>query len=283
VIVDFSKYFDRVVEINPEERWVRVEPGCVLDDLNLAVAPLGLLFAPDISTSNRATIGGMIANNSCGTRSVLYGKTIDHVLELKTVLADGRLVHLTPLADAELEAKCVQDDLEGACYRMVRQLAAEHADEILRRFPKILRRVGGYNLDDFMPRQLVSQRSSVKPFNLAHLLIGSEGTLGITVEAKLKLVEKPAARATMVVEFAGLLEALAATPLILEHSPSAVEVLDKYVLDSTRLNLEANRLRDFLRGDPGALLLIEFYGHQPGDLDRRLAALQRQLNEKGLG
>ena len=154
VILDCSKHLDRVLEINPDERWVRVEPGCVLDELNQALKPHGLLFAPDISTSNRATIGGMIANNSSGARSVLYGKTIDHVLELKTVLSDGSLVHLKPLTDSELEAKCARDDREGACYRIARRLAIEHAAEIDRRFPKILRRVGGYNLDEFVPQRV---------------------------------------------------------------------------------------------------------------------------------
>ena len=119
VILDCSRHFDRVLEINPAERWVRVEPGCVLDDLNLALKPHRLQFAPDISTSNRATIGGMIANNSSGARSVLYGKTIDHVLELKTVLSDGSLIYLKPVSPPELEAKCSQENLEGACYRVI--------------------------------------------------------------------------------------------------------------------------------------------------------------------
>jgi FAD/FMN-containing dehydrogenase/Fe-S oxidoreductase len=283
VIVDFSKHCDRILEINPDERWARVEPGCVLDDLNLAVAPYRLLFAPDISTSNRATIGGMIANNSCGARSVLYGKTIDHVLELKAVLADGSFVHLGPLTESELKSKCAQQDLEGGCYRIIRRLASEHAEEVRRRFPKILRRVGGYNLGDFVPNAGLDQGSAGENFNLARMLVGSEGTLGIVVEAKLKLVEQPAARATLVVEFAGLLEALAATPRILEYSPSAVEVLDKYVLDSTRLNAEASRLRDFLQGDPGAILLVEFYGADAGDLTPRLAALANELDRRSVG
>jgi FAD/FMN-containing dehydrogenase/Fe-S oxidoreductase len=283
VIVDCSRHFDRVLEINSEERWARVEPGCVLDDLNLALEPYRLLFAPDISTSNRATIGGMIANNSCGARSVLYGKTIDHVLELKTVLADGSLVHLTPLLDAELRAKCAQEDLEGTCYRTVCRLAKDHAQEIRRRFPRILRRVGGYNLDEFVTDRAGSQAGAHLCFNLARMLVGSEGTLGVTVEAKLKLVERPLARATLVVQFADLLAALAATPLILEHGPSAVEVVDKYVLDSTRLNPEASRLRDFLHGDPGAVLLIEFYGGRLDDLAPRIAALRNELERKGFG
>jgi len=283
VIVDFSKYFDRVLEINADERWARVEPGCVLDDLNRALEPHRLLFAPDVSTSDRATIGGMIANNSCGARSVLYGKTIDHVLELKTVLADGSLVHLKPLTDGELNAKCAQQNLEGACYRGVCRLARTHIDEIHRRFPKILRRVGGYNLDEFIPDRTDRLDGTDPRFNLARMLVGSEGTLGVTVEAKLKLVERPLARATLVVQFHNLLEALAATPLILEHSPSAVEVVDKYVLDSTTRNPEASRLRDFLDGDPVAILLIEFYGDRVDDLAGRVSALSSELGQQGFG
>jgi len=281
LILDCSKHFDRVLEINAKERWARVEPGCVLDDLNLALKPYRLQFAPDVSTSNRATIGGMIANNSSGARSVLYGKTIDHVLELKTVLSDGILVHLRPLTEPELEAACAQENLEGLCYRTTRRLAALHAEEIDRRFPKILRRVGGYNLDAFVPQR--ERGPGGCNFNLAGLFVGSEGTLGLTVEAKLRLVELPRARATLVVEFAGLLEALAATPLILQHRPAAVEVMDQYVLDSTRLNPEASRLRDFLEGDPAAILLIELYADQAELLPPRLAALEDELQHRAFG
>jgi FAD/FMN-containing dehydrogenase/Fe-S oxidoreductase len=279
VVLDCSRHMDRVLEINALKRWVRVEPGCVLDELNQALRPHQLLFAPDVSTSNRATIGGMIANNSSGARSVLYGKTIDHVLELKTVLSDGSLVHLKPLTEAELQSRCAQDDREGACYRITRHLAAEHAEEIERRFPKILRRVGGYNLDEFVP----NRGNGRGAFNLARLFVGSEGTLGLTVEAKLKLVALPRAKALLVVQFADLLEALAATPLILHHGPAAVEVVDRYVLDSTRLNPEANRLRDFLSGDPAAILLVEFYGDEALELPPRLAALERELRQRGFG
>ncbi len=171
----------------------------------------------------------------------------------------------------------------GDCYRVTRRLAAEHTDEIGRRFPRILRRVGGYNLDAFVPGRVRARPDADPRFNLAHMLIGSEGTLGLTVEAKLKLVELPRARATLVVEFADLLEALAATPMILRHGPAAVEVVNKYVLDSTRLNPEASRLRDFLRGDPAAILLIEMYGGRADELPPRLAALEEELKRQGFG
>jgi FAD/FMN-containing dehydrogenase/Fe-S oxidoreductase len=274
VILDCSRHFNRVLEINAADLWARVEPGCVLDELNRELQPLGLHFPLDISTSDRATIGGMIANNSSGTHSLIYGKTIDHVLEVRAALADGGIIHLHSLNDDEVEMKCRRNDREGECYRVVRRLAAKHAAEIERRYPRILRRVGGYNLDRFTAGQ---------PFNLAHLLVGSEGTLAATLEAKLHLEPLPRSKALLVVQFSDLLEALAATPSILAHQPSAVEVIDKYVLDATRLNAEASRLRDFLAGDPGAILIIEFYAERAEDLPARLNALEADLKSRSYG
>jgi FAD/FMN-containing dehydrogenase/Fe-S oxidoreductase len=274
VVLDCSRHLNRVLEINAAQRWARVEPGCVLDELNRTLQPLGLHFPLDISTSDRATIGGMIANNSSGTHSLLYRKTIDHVLEMSAVLADGQVIHLRALQDGELEAKCAQPNREGECYRVLRRLAAEHAAEIERRYPRILRRVGGYNLDRFVGDQ---------PYNLAHLLVGSEGTLGVTLEARLHLESLPRAKALLVIQFADLLEALAATPAILGHRPAAVEVMDKYVLDATRLNAEAVRLRDFLAGDPGAILIVEFYADRAEDLPPRLESLETELRGRRCG
>src|SRR4029077_10670690 len=161
--VDTSKYFNRLLEVNAAERWARVEPGIVLDELNAALREHNLRFAPDISTASRATVGGMMANNSSGARSVMYGKTIDHVLEQEVVLSDGSVVHFRPIARADVDAICQQNTLEAACYREVRRLAATHADEIDRRFPKVLRRVGGYNLDHFVDPD--------RPFNLAKMIV----------------------------------------------------------------------------------------------------------------
>jgi FAD/FMN-containing dehydrogenase/Fe-S oxidoreductase len=275
IILDCSRHFNRIIELNPVDRWVRVQPGCVLDDLNAAVRPHGLHFPVDISTSDRATLGGMIANNSSGTHSIIYGKTIDHLLALRVVLADGTIAECCALDAVGLEEHCRRGGLEGACYRIVRQLAAEHADEIGRRFPRLLRRVGGYNLDAFV--------SPEEPFNLAHLLVGSEGTLAVTLEARLRLVPLPRAKALLVVEFTELLDALAAGPAILAHLPAAVEVIDRHVLDATRLNPEAARLRDILTGDPGAILIIELYGETDGELHSRLADLEADLRCQRFG
>src|SRR5689334_3166289 len=192
--IDTSKYYNRLLEVNAEQRWARVEPGIVLDELNAQLAPLRLRFAPDISTASRATIGGMMANNSCGARSVLYGKTIDHVLEQTVLLSDGSVVHFREIPRSEVP---VGDTLEAACYRAVLGLAGEHADEIDRRYPKVVRRVGGYNLNDFVDQD--------KPVNLAKIMVGSEGTLGVVLEAKLNLVPLPKAKAVMVIGFEQLL------------------------------------------------------------------------------
>ncbi|HWE07443.1 MAG TPA: FAD-binding oxidoreductase, partial [Rhizomicrobium sp.] len=271
--IDTSKYYSAVIELNTEERWVRVEPGIVLDELNAQLAPLGLRFAPDISTASRASIGGMMANNSSGARSVLYGKTIDHVLEQTVLLSDGTVAHFRDLSRESLPGG---DTLEAACYRTVLQLASQHAEEIDRRYPKILRRVAGYNLDEFTDPS--------RPVNLARMMVGSEGTLGLVLEAKLRLVPLPKAKAVMVILFGDLLESLAAAPAILRHNPSAIEVMDKAILDNTRQNAGLEKIRDsFVKGDPASTLCVEFYADRKEDLPARLAALESDLRARGYG
>ena len=268
--LDTSKYFNRVVEVNAAEGWARVEPGVVLDELNASLREHGLRFAPDISTASRATIGGMIANNSSGARSVMYGKTIDHVLELDVVLSDGRVARFRPLSREELDAASGGTTREAECYRTVRRVAAASAGEIERRYPKVLRRVGGYNLDEFV-------RDS-QPFNLSKIIVGSEGTLALVVEARLKLVPLPRAKAVLAIEFDDLLDALAATPMLLRHRPSAVEVMDKFILDHARESPALDALRrGILQGDPGALLCVEFYADDPGELPNVLGDAEQDL------
>jgi FAD/FMN-containing dehydrogenase/Fe-S oxidoreductase len=276
LVVDTSKYLNAVLELNAAGRWVRVEPGLVLDDLNAQLLPHGLRFAPDISTASRATIGGMMANNSSGARSVLYGKTIDHVLAQEVVLSDGSIVQMRALAGSDVDRIAAQDTLEGACYRVVRSLASQHREEIARRYPKVLRRVGGYNLDAFVRED--------EPFNLARLLVGSEGTLGVVLSATLNLVPLPRAKAVLAIQFASLPESLAAAPRILRHRPSAVEVMDRFILDHTYQSAPLHALRQsFVEGDPEALLCVEFYGDRPEELPPRLEALEADLRGAGLG
>ncbi len=276
VVIDLSKYVNALLEVNAAGRWARVEPGIVLDELNAKLRPHGLRFAPDVSTASRATVGGMMANNSAGARSVLYGKTIDHVLEQEVLLADGSIVHFGPLSRAEALARAAGDTLEAACYRTVLGLADALRDEVARRYPKVMRRVMGYNLDEFTDPE--------RPVNLAKLLVGSEGTLGVVLSAKVNLVPLPKAKAVMAIQFADLLESLSAAPVILRHGPSAVEVMDKSILDYTRQSaaLEAVR-RSFIEGDPASLLCVEFYADRAEDLPPRLDALERDLRAHGFG
>jgi FAD/FMN-containing dehydrogenase/Fe-S oxidoreductase len=275
VILDTSKYLNRLLEVDVARRTARVEPGIVLDELNAQLKVHNLRFAPDISTASRATLGGMMANNSAGARSVLYGITLHHVLEQQVVFADGTLAHLRDLSQAELEAVCQEDSIHGRGCQAVRRLARECAAEIEQRYPRLLRRVAGYNLNEFARDQ---------PFNLSRLMVGSEGTLGVVLEATVRLVPLPKAKAVMAIEFADLLEALGAAPLILRHGPSAVEVMDKFILDYTKQNAELQRRRQtFLSGDPGALLCVEFYADRDDDLPPRLQALEADLREHRCG
>ena len=274
LVLDTSKHLNRIVEINPDERWARIEPGVVLDDLNAQLRAHNLRFAPDVSSASRATIGGMMANNSSGARSVLYGKTIDHVLEQQVVFADGELVTVAPVSGSELERKRAGDSIEARAYRAVPELGHRHSAEIERRFPKVLRRVGGYNLDAFV--------DPGRPIDLTKILVGSEGTLGFFVNAKVALVPLPAMKAVLTIEFDQLLDALGATPLVLKHGPSAVEVMDDFIIMHARDNqvLDAQR-RSMVERDGSSLLCVEFYGDRADQLIGKLEAVERDL--KGAG
>jgi FAD/FMN-containing dehydrogenase len=193
LVLDTSKYLNRVLAVDPDGRTARVEPGLVLDDLNAAVKAHGLRFAPDVSSSSRATVGGMMANNSSGARSVVYGKTGDHVRAQQVVLADGRTAELTPLDGDALAAATAGDAILARACRDVPALAQAHAAEIDARFPKVMRRVGGYALDAFTAPDA--------PVDLTRIMIGSEGTLGFVTAATVGLVPLPAARALVTLEF----------------------------------------------------------------------------------
>lgn len=272
--IDMSRYMNRVLEVNPEQRWARVQPGVVLDELNAQLKPLGLMFAPDVAPSNRANIGGMIGNNSCGAHSILYGKTIDHVLELDVVLSDGTETVFRPVHDGEYADRVKAGGLEGRIYREVRRIADENRDEIEKRYPKILRRVGGYNLDAFIKGG---------PFDLCKMAVGSEGTLVAVTGAKINLTPCPAATGLGVCHFTDLIEAMEATQEIIQTHPAAVELVDKTILDLAKNSLEASRQRVFIQGDPDAILVVEYCGETGAEIAARLDALETRLKEKRLG
>ena len=274
MVLDLSKYMNRILELDIEARTVRVEPGLVRDELNAAVAEHGLHFAPDPATANRANVGGMIGNNSSGTKSILFGKTIDHVEELTALLADGTTLELRQLSSDEISARTRGDGREAEIYRGLRRIVAENRDEIAERYPKVMRRVGGYPLDE-----LVSDDG----WNPAKILVGSEGTLAVTLEAKLRLEPLPRHTSVCVVHFAELLEAIRAVEHILPLRPSAVEILDHTVLQMARANRQAAQIYDFLEDDPAAVLIVEFYGDTAADVADRAHRVAADLAARGFG
>jgi len=274
IVIDFSKYLNQVLEVNLEEQWARVQPGIVLDQLNKQLASQGLQYAPDPTTSNRACVGGGIGNNSCGAHSVIYGKTLDHIQEVSVVLADGSPAHFRTLGAAELEAKLSGTGLEADIYRGIRRIARENQAEIESRYPKINRRVSGYNLDEFLTDE---------KFNMARMVVGSEGTLCVVTESKVNLVPRPTMTALSVLHFRDIVAASEATREVLKHEPSSVEVMDKILLDRSRESLGHSRSMSFIEGDPGAILAVEFYGESEAELSGKMEALKEDMTRRRLG
>ena len=273
IVIDFSKNLDQVLEVNPGEHWARVQPGIVLDQLNRELAAHNLQYAPDPTTANRACVGGGIGNNSCGAHSVIYGKTLDHVQEVQVVLADATQAHFRPLTNQELEAKLSGTGLESDIYRGLRRIARDNFEEIQARYPKIMRRVSGYNLDEFL---------TDNPFNLSRMMVGSEGTLCVMTEAKVNLVTRPTMTGLSVLHFVDIVRAAEATREVLKHAPSSVEVMDKILLDRSRESLGHSQSLSFIEGDPGALLAVEFYGESVAELEAKMNALKEDMAHRRL-
>ena len=274
MVLDFSKHMNKILEINEKERWVRVQPGVVRDVLNEKLKELNLHFAPDPATSSRANIGGMIGNNSSGTKSILYGKTVDHVIEMHVLLADGTQMLLKDLSDQELREKLSLGNREGEIFSSFKNIVESNKSEIESRFPKVMRRVGGYNLDEFI---------GADHWNLTKIITGSEGTLATTLDAKLNLELLPKFKSVCVVHFNELLEAIEAVKPILEFDPSAVEILDKTVVDLSRENLTTKRSCHFIEGNPAAILIVEFYADTEKDVLRRPAEMVDNLRSMNYG
>jgi FAD/FMN-containing dehydrogenase/Fe-S oxidoreductase len=295
VVLDFSRYMNRILELDPERQLVRIEPGVVLEQLNAALRPHNLQFGPDVSTSSRANLGGMIGNNSAGSHSILQGKTIDHVRELRVVLADGTELTCGPLSPAALTQKQAQQDGEGRFYREFPQIVAAHRREIIARYPRLVRRVSGYNLDCFVPEfveKLPRPPASVeldrlwpdrREFNLAKLFVGAEGTLGVVTEAVIHAVPRAKEKGVVCLLFESLAASTRAVGKILECGPSAVEMLDKYIVELSRENLQYKHYLDFIQGAPASLLIVEFSGEQPAQIDDACQLLtQKMQGQPGL-
>ncbi len=283
LVVDVSRHMTAILEVDPEGRRARVQPGVILDDLNDHLREFGLMFGPETSTSNRCMIGGMIGNNAAGSHSLVTGTTRENVEEIRAVLADGSLATFGPVDDDELRARAAGDSLEAAIYRDLLDAVGSHRTLIRESYPRpeIIRRNNGYALD-----YLASCRPFAgggRPFNLAPFLCGSEGTLALVTEARLTLIPRPRHNLVVAAHFRTLDEGTRGTVMALEHRPSAVELLDGAVLELSKRNIEAARHRWWVEGDPGAVLAIEFYDDDADEIHRRAHALVQAFRDAGMG
>ncbi len=282
LIIDTSRHLDAIVEVNTEERWARVQPGLVLDEFNIHLRAHGLMFGPDPASSNRATMGGIVSNNSTGSHSILYGMTADHVLEAQVILADGSQIETGPMDATGLARKFQLPGLEGSIYRRVWDISQKHADTILAGTPRHWRRCGGYNLDRFISGASFKVPADPR-FNLARLFCGAEGTLGIITELKLNLVPLPEKTGLAILHFDDLFTALSSVAAVLETGPSAVELMDNLGLTMCRDVPEyARLLNTFLDGQPNCILITEFYGESQAELLARVDHLKEHLAHRGV-
>lgn len=286
IIVDVSKHLNRILEVNTEEKWVRVQPGVIRDELNQYLEPYGFMFGPETSTANRAMIGGMIGNNSCGSNSIVFGSTRDHLKSATVLLSDGNDVVFEDLTIKEFDDKCLLNSLEGNLYRNAKALLSDESNraEIENQYPKksIDRRNTGYAID--LLKDTEPFLKDGKPFNFCQLLAGSEGTLGFVTEAKLSISPLPPKYKALVCgHYESIHESLLANLIALKYAPSASELMDHYILDCTKDNLAQSKNRFFVQGDPKAVLVVELSANSQQELDEKCHLFISELQQNKLG
>ena len=287
LVVDVGRHLNRILSLDPQRRRVRVQPGVVRNELNLALLPYGLHFTPETSTANRAMIGGMVGNNSCGANSIVYGTTREHLVSVRGYLSDGSEVTFAALTPLEFEAKCAaSDSLETRIYRFIRDLLTDpHQRQLIRdHFPKptVTRRNTGYALDQLM-ECVVFDPTSDKPFNLCRLIAGSEGTLFFGLEFELNCEPLPPPGALICAHFASLQDALRATLLAMRLRPFGCELIDRHILECTKVNLEHAKNRFFVVGDPAAVLVVEFRHTDRARIESDAQEFEAACRAAGLG
>ena len=286
IIVDVSKHFTKIIELNEEESWVRVQPGVIRDELNLFLNPHGLYFGPETSTANRAMIGGMVGNNSCGSNSVIYRSTREHLLAVTAFLSDGSEVVFKALSLDDFHAKCELPTLEGTIYKSMRSMLSNYDNqvEIKKEFPKksVERRNTGYAIDVLV--DMAPFTAGGDDFNFCSLIAGSEGTLAFITEIKLHLNPLPEKEIGLLcVHFNSIDEALRANLIGLKYNPSASELIDHYILECTKENIEQSKNRFFVQGDPGAILVIEFTKATRAEITELTNQVEAEMRAVGLG
>ncbi|WP_266368780.1 FAD-binding and (Fe-S)-binding domain-containing protein [Tellurirhabdus rosea] len=290
IVVDVSKHFNKILEFNKDERWVRVQPGVVRDELNLFLRPHGLYFGPETSTANRAMIGGMVGNNSCGSNSVVYGSTREHLLEVRALLADGSEATFTSIKSEKLKIKNSLSTLEGAIYRRTDEMLAdaENVLEIRRNFPKptIERRNTGYALD--MLLDCAPYTPEGPDFNFCRLIAGSEGTLCLLTEIKLNVVPVPPRESGLVcIHCRSIDESLRATLVALKYKPYAVELIDDIILEQASTNAEQRKNSFFVQKTADdrfpIILVVDLSRDTKAEVEKLAAAMEAELRAAGMG
>ena len=283
IVVDISKYFTRIIEVNAKEKWVRVQPGVIRDDLNHYLKSFGLMFGPETSTASRAMIGGMLGNNSCGLHSIVWGSVRDHVREVKALLSDGsEVVFGTEDILPKQETSSLKEKIYSDLYRLLSDVVNQ--DLIGNNFPKstVHRRNTGYALDSMLAMQPFKEDG--EKFNICKLLAGSEGTLAFITEIKLGLIDLPPKETAVVcIHCHSIIESLRANIVALQHDPMASELVDKYIMDFTIHHPEYSKNRFFIEGDPAALLMVEFMDDDAGRVQQKAKQLIEALEKEGLG
>ncbi|WP_270090233.1 FAD-binding and (Fe-S)-binding domain-containing protein [Sphingobacterium sp. SYP-B4668] len=280
IVLDLSKNFTQILELNTDEKWVRVEPGVIRDDLNAFLKPYGLMFGPETSTASRAMVGGMIGNNSSGLHSIVWGDTRQNLISAEVILDDGSEVRFEQLDEGSYFQKLIQQDREGEIYRHLNEILTDRKclESIKKGYPKstITRRNTGYALDILTDKTM--------PFNMCNLLAGSEGTLAIVREAKLRLMPLPPKELGLLcVHFDDMVACMEGNIVALAHNPEASELVDKYIMDFTVGHPTYQHNRFFIEGDPKALLIVEFRGATEAEVRQKADALRDDLITKGLG
>jgi FAD/FMN-containing dehydrogenase/Fe-S oxidoreductase len=288
IVVDVSKYMNSIIEFNKEEKWVVVEPGVILAELNLFLAPHGLQFGPETSTANRCCMGGMLGNNSCGLHSIIYGSVRDHILEVNAILSDGSEVRFGEITTAEFNEKCNGDSssLETRIYKNLKDTLSnnENQDEIRNQYPdpKLRRRNNGYALDQLLETDPFTRNG--KKLNICKLLAGSEGTLAITTSLKLNLIPLPTLKTGLIcAHFDSLQDAVRANVIALKYNPVAIELIDDYILNCTKDNIDQNKNRFFIKGNPKIILLIEIFEETLEKIAEVADHMEKEIRSAGYG
>lgn len=286
IVVDVSKYMTSVLEVNQAEKWVRVQPGVIRDELNHYLKDHNLFFGPETATANRAMIGGMVGNNSCGTHSIIYGSTRDHTLEVKAILSDGSEVVFGALSVEDWHKKKEQENLEGQIYRELDRILSDagNQEQIRKEFPKssIRRRNTGYAIDVLLEAGVYTDRGP--DLNLCNLICGSEGTLAFITEIKLNCVDiPPPEKGVVCVHLHSIIEATKASLVARRFKPDAVELIDDFILECTKTNIQQSKNREFVEGDPEAIIVVEFARTTREEVDQLLHDLIIELKKQNFG